>query len=84
MLFRSKGRVVAVGCPKLDAVDYSEKLAAILSLNDIRTVVLTRMQVPCCGGMERAVRTALALCGKEGISLQVVTFNNKGDVIAIS
>ena len=64
------GRVVLVGCPKLDAVDYSEKLAEILRRNAIRSVTLTRMEVPCCGGMERAVRAAIAASGKE-LSLDV-------------
>ena len=59
-----KGRTTLIGCPKLDAIDYSEKLTAILRDNDIRSITLTRMEVPCCGGMERALRTAIAASGK--------------------
>lgn len=54
------GKVTLIGCPKLDEGDYSEKLTAILRSNEIRSVTVTRMEVPCCGGLERAVRTALA------------------------
>ncbi len=66
-----KDRVTLIGCPKLDAIDYSEKLTQILSQNDIRSITLTRMIVPCCGGLEHAVRTAIANSGKD-IPLEVV------------
>ncbi|MGI6220929.1 MAG: ATP-binding protein [Coriobacteriales bacterium] len=66
-----KGRVTLIGCPKLDAIDYSEKLTQILAQNDIRSITLTRMIVPCCGGLEQAVRTAIANSGKD-IPLDVV------------
>ncbi|MCH5276334.1 MAG: 4Fe-4S binding protein [Desulfovibrionaceae bacterium] len=59
-----RGRVTLIGCPKLDAVDYSEKLAQILTGNEIRSVLLTRMTVPCCGGLLHAVKTALERSGK--------------------
>lgn len=59
------GRITLVGCPKLDMADYSEKLAEILRLNEIRSVTLVRMEVPCCGGLERAVRDAIAKSEKE-------------------
>lgn len=76
-----QGRVLLVGCPKLDAVDYSEKLTAIFQSNSIRDVILTRMHVPCCGGMERAVKTAIEKSGRK-LPLRVVTINADGDVIA--
>ncbi len=59
-----RGRVTLIGCPKLDEGDYAEKLAAILAQNDIRSVTITRMEVPCCGGLENAVRRALQQSGK--------------------
>ena len=59
------GRTLLIGCPKLDMVDYSEKLTAIFRGNDIRSVTLLRMEVPCCGGLEHAVKTALAASGKD-------------------
>lgn len=59
-----RGRVTLIGCPKLDAADYAEKLTEILSENDIRSVTVVRMEVPCCGGLEQAVRQALQHSGK--------------------
>lgn len=58
-------KVTLIGCPKLDAVDYSEKLAEIIRQNDIATVTVVRMEVPCCGGMEYAVKTAIEASGKD-------------------
>ncbi len=58
------GHVTVIGCPKLDEADYAEKLTAILSQNDIKSVAVVRMEVPCCGGIERAVQEALKGCGK--------------------
>ena len=55
-----RGRVTLIGCPKLDTADYEEKLTAILTENDVRSVMLTRMEVPCCGGLEYAARQAIA------------------------
>ncbi len=75
-----KNRVTLIGCPKLDAVDYSAKLAQIFAANDIKSIVLTRMQVPCCGGMEYAVKNAIGLSGKD-IPLQVVTISIKGKIL---
>ena len=69
-----------MGCPKLDSVDYAEKLAEILHANDIKKVTLTRMQVPCCGGLENALKRALAACGKH-IQFKVVTFSNDGRIL---
>lgn len=60
-----QGRVTLIGCPKLDAVDYADKLAAILQGNDVESVSIARMEVPCCGGIERAVRMAIAASGKD-------------------
>lgn len=59
-----RDRIVLVGCPKLDEGDYSPKLAQIFAENEIKSVTTVRMEVPCCGGMERAVNTALAKSGK--------------------
>ena len=60
-----QNRVTLIGCPKLDAVDYAEKLAEIIKHNRIRSITVVRMEVPCCGGMERAVKLALQASGKE-------------------
>ena len=54
-----RGHVTLIGCPKLDAVDYSEKLTEIIRNNDIKSVTVLRMEVPCCGGLEHAAVTAL-------------------------
>jgi len=75
-----KGRVTLVGCPKLDGVDYAEKLGAILAGNDVKSVTVTRMEVPCCGGLEKAVRAALAHSGKD-IPLKVATISTDGRVL---
>lgn len=75
-----KGRVTLVGCPKLDGVDYSEKLAQILAQNNIRSVTLVRMEVPCCGGLENAARLALQKSGKR-LPWQVVTLSIRGEVL---
>ena len=72
-----KGRTTLVGCPKLDAVDYSEKLAEIFRENDIREITVVRMEVPCCGGMERAVKKAVEESGKD-IFCRVVTISIDG------
>lgn len=58
-----RGRIALIGCPKLDEGDYAEKLTAILRENEIRSVTIVRMQVPCCGGIEHAVKNALQACG---------------------
>ena len=75
------GRITLVGCPKLDGVNYADKLTAILQANDIRSVTVTRMTVPCCGGLSYAVQTALQNCGKE-IPLQIVTISPDGRIVA--
>ena len=76
-----QGRVTVIGCPKLDGVDYSQKLEQIFA-NTIRSITVLRMQVPCCGGLPFAVKNALEACGKE-IPLQIVTLSPNGDVISI-
>ena len=75
-----KGRTTLIGCPKLDAVDYSEKLTAILRENDIRSVTILRMEVPCCGGLQHAAETALKNSGKF-LPWQVVTVTRDGNII---
>ena len=75
-----RGRVVLIGCPKLDAGDYSEKLEAILRENDIRSVTVVRMEVLCCGGIEYAVKTALQNSGKF-LPWQVVTVSTDGRIL---
>ncbi len=60
-----ENRITLIGCPKLDQIDYSEKLAAILSQNDIERITIARMEVPCCGGLEYAVKEALKKSGKK-------------------
>lgn len=74
------GRVTLIGCPKLDQVDYAAKLAAILSENDIRDICLVRMEVPCCGGMEFAIRRALEQSGKQ-IPLHITVLSTNGKII---
>ena len=75
-----KNRVTLIGCPKLDAVDYSQKLTEIFLSNDIRSVTLTRMTVPCCGGLALAVKRAIEQSGKN-IPLQIVTIAPDGRLI---
>ena len=75
-----RGKVTLVGCPKLDDVDYSEKLTEILRQNIIKSVTVVRMEVPCCGGLEYAVRTALQNCGKL-LPWQVKTISIKGELL---
>ena len=75
-----KGRVTLIGCPKLDGVNYGEKLAQILRENDIRSVTVTRMTVPCCGGLSHAVQSAVENSGKK-IPLRIVTISPDGRVM---
>lgn len=75
-----RGRITLVGCPKLDGVDYGEKLTEILTRNEIRSVTVVRMEVPCCGGIEQAVKTALRRSGKR-IPWQVVTISTEGRIL---
>ena len=75
-----RGRVTLVGCPKLDSVDYSEKLTQIFKNNPLRSVTVVRMEVPCCGGMVNAVKKALQLSGRS-IPCQVVTISTDGRIL---
>ena len=75
-----RGKTTLIGCPKLDGVDYSEKLQAIINANNVRSITVARMEVPCCGGLELAARTALSRSGKS-IPLSVVTFSVRGDIL---
>ena len=75
-----RGRVTMIGCPKLDEGDYAEKLTEILRRNDIREVTVVRMEVPCCGGIQRATETALRQSGKF-IPWQVVTLGRDGNIL---
>ena len=75
-----KGRVTLIGCPKLDAIDYSEKLTEIIRSNEIKSVLVVRMEVPCCGGLEYAVKNALQNSGKM-IPWQVVTLSIDGKIL---
>ena len=75
-----KGHITLVGCPKLDAVDYAIKLTEIIRNNDIHSVTVVRMEVPCCGGIENAVKTALRDSGKF-IPWNVVTIATDGSII---
>lgn len=74
------GKVTLIGCPKLDHADYAEKLTEILVLNEINSVVVTRMEVPCCGGLELAVKAA---CEEVGMDYDVVTFTTTGDMKSV-
>ena len=74
-----RGKVTLVGCPKLDGTDYSEKLAQIIRNNDVQSVTVVRMEVPCCGGLEFAVKKALQQSGKF-IPWQVVTVGIDGSI----
>ena len=74
-----KGRITLIGCPKLDAVDYSAKLTEILKFNDIKSVTLVRMEVPCCGGLEAALNRALQDSGKS-IPIQVAILSINGGI----
>ena len=75
-----RGKVTLIGCPKLDGVDYAEKLTEILRLNDIQSVTIVRMEVPCCGGLQSAAQRALQASGKF-IPWQVVTFSRDGRIL---
>lgn len=75
-----KNHITLVGCPKLDSVDYSEKLTEIIKYNDIKSVTVVRMEVPCCGGIENAVKKALVDSGKM-IPWQIYTITTDGNII---
>ncbi len=75
-----KNRITLIGCPKLDSVDYTDKLTDILRHNDIKSLTIVRMEVPCCGGLEQAAKTALQQSGKF-IPWQVVTISTDGRIL---
>jgi len=76
-----RSRVALIGCPKLDHVQYADKLAQIFANNDVRSITLTRMTVPCCGGLAYAVKTAIEMSGRD-IPLRIVTISPDGKIIA--
>ena len=75
-----RNRITLIGCPKLDEGDYTEKLTRIISENDVRSVKIVRMEVPCCSGLENAVKRALMASGKF-IPWQVVTISTDGKIL---
>ena len=75
-----RNKVTLIGCPKLDQVDYSEKLTGIIQNNNIQSVTIVRMEVPCCGGLEMAAKKALQNSGKF-IPWQVVTISIDGKIL---
>jgi len=75
-----RGKITLIGCPKLDEGDYAQKLAAIIANNDIKSVTIVRMEVPCCGGIENAAKRAMQASGKF-IPWQVVTISTDGRIL---
>lgn len=75
-----RGKITIIGCPKLDSIDYSEKLTQIIQNNNIQSVTVVRMEVPCCGGLELAAKKALQASGKF-ISWQTVTISLGGKIL---
>jgi len=75
-----RNKITLIGCPKLDTGDYSEKLTAIIKANNIKSVTVVRIEVPCCGGIENAVKTALRNSGKM-LPWQVVTISTDGQIL---
>lgn len=77
-----KNRITLIGCPKLDGVDYAEKLTAIIRDNNIKSVTVARMQVACCGGLENAVKKAIKVSGKF-LPWQIVTISSDGRILPV-
>lgn len=75
-----RGKITIIGCPKLDSIDYSEKLTQIIQNNNIQSVTVVRMEVPCCGGLELAAKKALQVSGKF-IPWQIVTISLGGKIL---
>ena len=75
-----RGKITIIGCPKLDSIDYSEKLTQIIQNNNIQSVTVVRMEVPCCGGLELAAKKALKASGKF-IPWQIVTISLGGKIL---
>ena len=79
-----KDKITLIGCPKLDSVNYSDKLSEIIKSNDIRSITVTRMEVPCCGGIENAVLNAVKNSGKDIVcKIVVIKINGEIDVIKL-
>ncbi len=76
-----RNHITLIGCPKLDMVDYTEKLTAIITNNDIKSVKVVRMEVPCCGGLEMAAKRALMASGKF-IPWQIITISTDGHILS--
>lgn len=75
-----RGKITLIGCPKLDGIDYSEKLTQIIQDNNIQSVTIVRMEVPCCGGLESAAKRALQASGKS-IPCEVATISVDGKIL---
>ena len=75
-----KGKITIIGCPKLDDVDYTEKHTGIIKNNDIKSVTIVRMEVPCCGGLQRAAESTLKNSQKF-IPWQVMTISREGKIL---
>ena len=75
-----RNKVTLIGCPKLDGINYAEKLEAIIRENDIRGITVARMEVPCCGGLEIALKKAVDASGKN-IKVNVVTISTSGEIL---
>lgn len=75
-----KNRIVLIACPKLDEANYIEKLAQIFMFNDIHSITLTRMEVPCCGGLVNIVKQALAMSGVD-IPLSISVISTDGHIL---
>ena len=75
-----KGKVTLIGCPKLDMIDYTDKLTEIIKNNDIKSVTIVRMEVPCCGGLQRAAENAIKASGKF-LPWQVITISTDGQIL---
>ena len=74
------GKITLIGCPKLDDVDYSQKLTQVIAQNDIKSVTVARMEVPCCSGIENAAKRAVAASGKI-LPVRVVTISTDGNIL---
>ena len=74
-----RGKITIIGCPKLDSIDYSEKLTEILRQNLIKSLTVVRMEVPCCGGISYAAEKAVARCGKK-LPMQIITIGTDGEI----
>ena len=75
-----KDRITLIACPKLDGVDYSGKLAELFSLHDVKSITVTRMEVPCCGGLEYMINKAVTISGKD-IPVKVFTISAEGKIL---